>query len=87
MSDLISLLRSTGSLAQLAGQTASNVSSMAGNSLTADNSGQSWLGGTWINRLQPGSWRGVGFVLDAGETVVEAPPRDPRIPIPGHGVK
>lgn len=69
MSDLISLLRSTGSLAQLADQTASNVSSMAGNSLTADNSGTSWLGGAWIDRLQPGSWRGVGFVLDAGETI------------------
>jgi prophage DNA circulation protein len=70
MSDLISLLRSTGSLADLAGQTASNVSSLAGNSLTVDNSGETWMGGTWINRLQPGSWRGVGFVLDAGETLV-----------------
>ncbi len=70
MSDLVSLLRATGGLAQLAGQTASNVSSLAGNSLAVDNSGETWMGGTWINRLQPGSWRGVGFVLDAGETLV-----------------
>lgn len=42
---------------------------LAGNSLAVDNSGESWNGGTWRNRLQPGSWRGVSFVLDAGETV------------------
>lgn len=70
MSDLTALLRATGGLAQLAGQGASTVSSLAGNSLVIDNSGQSWQGGTWRNRLQPGSWRGVGFVLDAGETIV-----------------
>jgi prophage DNA circulation protein len=69
MSDLISLLRATGGLAQLAGQGASAISSLAGNSLAVDNSGETWMGGTWINRLQPGSWRGVGFVLDAGETI------------------
>lgn len=33
-----------------------------------DNSGLSFAGGTWAQQLQPGSWRGVGFVLDAGET-------------------
>lgn len=69
MSDLVSLLRATGGLAQLAGQGASAVSSLAGNSLVVDNTGQSWLGGPWKYRLQPGSWRGVGFVLDAGETI------------------
>lgn len=69
MSDLISLLRSVGSLSRLAEDGTSIVSSMAGNSLTVDNSGQTWLGGAWIDRLQPGSWRGVGFVLDAGETI------------------
>lgn len=68
MSDLTSLLRTTGSLTQLAGQATSSVSSLAGGSQAVDNSGQSWEGGSWINRLQPGSWRGVGFVLDAGET-------------------
>lgn len=33
-----------------------------------DNSGLSWADGSWAQQLQPGSWRGVGFVLDAGET-------------------
>jgi prophage DNA circulation protein len=39
-----------------------------GGSQTPDTSGLSWAGGTWAQQLQPGSWRGVGFVLDAGET-------------------
>lgn len=30
--------------------------------------GASWLAGTWWQQLQPGSWRGVGFVLDAAPT-------------------
>jgi prophage DNA circulation protein len=34
----------------------------------ADTSGTSWLGGSWWQQLQPGSWRGVGFVLDAAPT-------------------
>lgn len=33
-----------------------------------DTSGLSWGGGKWFQQLQPGSWRGVGFVLDAGDT-------------------
>jgi prophage DNA circulation protein len=35
---------------------------------TIDNSGNSWTGGEWWQQLQPGSWRGVGFVMDAAET-------------------
>jgi prophage DNA circulation protein len=33
-----------------------------------DSSGASWSDGSWAQQLQPGSWRGVGFVLDAGDT-------------------
>lgn len=33
-----------------------------------DNSGLTWGSGAWFQQLQPGSWRGVGFVLDAGDT-------------------
>jgi prophage DNA circulation protein len=33
-----------------------------------DPSGASWGAGAWWQQLQPGSWRGVGFVLDAGDT-------------------
>jgi prophage DNA circulation protein len=33
-----------------------------------DNSGLSWADGSWSLQLQPGSWRGIGFVLDAGTT-------------------
>jgi prophage DNA circulation protein len=32
--------------------------------LEADISGQSWGSGAWFLQLQPGSWRGVGFVMD-----------------------
>lgn len=32
-----------------------------------DNSGQSWLAGSWWQSLQPGSWRGCGFVMEAAE--------------------
>jgi prophage DNA circulation protein len=46
------------------GQTAQNI----GNAFAPDNSGNSWAGGGWWQQLQPGSWRGCGFVLDAGET-------------------
>lgn len=44
------------------------ISQVVGYAQTIDNSGQSWTGGEWWQQLQPGSWRGVGFVLDAGET-------------------
>jgi prophage DNA circulation protein len=54
-------------LFQLA-QTPAQIAQTAGTALAIDNSGASWSGGTWRQRLQPGSWRGVGFVLDAGET-------------------
>lgn len=40
----------------------------AGTSLQVDNSGASWADGLWFQQLQPGSWRGCGFVLDAGDT-------------------
>jgi len=33
----------------------------------ADNSGTSWLAGNWWQHLQPGSWRGHGFVMDVAE--------------------
>jgi prophage DNA circulation protein len=33
-----------------------------------DNSGQSWSDSEWWLQLQPGSWRGVGFVMDTAET-------------------
>jgi prophage DNA circulation protein len=39
-----------------------------GGSQTFDTSGLSWGSGAWFQQLQPGSWRGVGFVLDAGDT-------------------
>lgn len=44
-------------------------SQVVGNAAAIDNSGNSWSGGEWWQQLQPGSWRGVGFVLDAGQTV------------------
>ena len=40
-----------------------------GTSRIIDNTGESWADGSWFLQLQPGSWRGVGFVLDAGDTV------------------
>src|SRR5436190_10552423 len=33
-----------------------------------DNSGRSWEGGHWFEQLQPGSWRGHGFVMDMAQT-------------------
>jgi prophage DNA circulation protein len=42
---------------------------VVGNARTIDNTGNSWSGGEWWQQLQPGSWRGVGFVLDAAPTV------------------
>ena len=39
-----------------------------GNSLAADQSSSSWLASSWWEQLQPGSWRGVGFVMDTAET-------------------
>jgi hypothetical protein len=39
----------------------------AGTGLQADTSSTSWLNASWWQQLQPGSWRGVGFVMDAAE--------------------
>jgi prophage DNA circulation protein len=33
-----------------------------------DTSGSSWLSGAWWEQLQPGSWRGVPFVMDTTPT-------------------
>jgi prophage DNA circulation protein len=41
----------------------------AGTAYQTDQSGQSWEGSTWWQQLQPGSWRGVGFVMDAAQTI------------------
>lgn len=54
----------TSSASDLFGQAAQVV----GTAKTIDNSGNSWSGGEWWQQLQPGSWRGVGFVLDAAPT-------------------
>lgn len=35
--------------------------------LAGDNRSSSWLSSSWWQQLQPGSWRGVGFVMDAAE--------------------
>lgn len=43
---------------------------VVGTARTIDNSGASWADGEWWQQLQPGSWRGCGFVLDAGQTAV-----------------
>jgi prophage DNA circulation protein len=39
-----------------------------GTSLAIDQSDASWLDSSWWEQLQPGSWRGVGFVMDTAET-------------------
>jgi prophage DNA circulation protein len=39
----------------------------AGSALAVDNSGMGWTDATWWLQLQPGSWRGVGFVMEAAE--------------------
>jgi prophage DNA circulation protein len=44
------------------------IAQTVGNAVVVDNSGNSWAGGHWYQQLQPGSWRGCGFYLDAGET-------------------
>jgi prophage DNA circulation protein len=45
------------------------LSQVIGKAASIDNSGNSWNDGEWWQQLQPGSWRGCGFVLDAGQTV------------------
>lgn len=44
------------------------IGQISGGALEVDNSGMSFADGSWWQQLQPGSWRGVGFVLDAGQT-------------------
>ncbi len=39
-----------------------------GGSQAPDTSGTTWAAGAWFQQLQPGSWRGVGFYIDAGDT-------------------
>jgi prophage DNA circulation protein len=39
-----------------------------GDAQMIDTTGRSWSSGAWWQQLQPGSWRGVGFVLDSGQT-------------------
>lgn len=39
-----------------------------GGSRMFDTSTASWASGSWFQQLQPGSWRGVPFVLDSGDT-------------------
>jgi prophage DNA circulation protein len=58
-------------LVQTVGSTVTDVARIGqslGGALEVDNSGLSFAGGAWWQQLQPGSWRGVGFVLDAGQT-------------------
>jgi prophage DNA circulation protein len=40
----------------------------AGTSAVAGEPDASWLASSWWQQLQPGSWRGVGFVMDTAET-------------------
>jgi DNA circularisation protein N-terminus len=56
-----------------------------GGSRMFDTSTASWASGSWSQQLQPGSWRGVPFVLDSGDTAAgrrvaihEYPYRGPR---------
>jgi prophage DNA circulation protein len=58
-------------LVQTVGSTITDVAKLGqtlGIGGAVDNSGLSFAGGSWFQQLQPGSWRGVGFVLDAGQT-------------------
>jgi prophage DNA circulation protein len=59
-------------IVQTSGSLVNDVAKL-GQSLTGsgrpDTSALSWADGSWAQQLQPGSWRGVGFVLDAGDTV------------------
>jgi hypothetical protein len=41
----------------------------AGTSLQTDQGTADWQGGLWWQQLQPGSWRGVGFVMDAAQNI------------------
>lgn len=53
---------------QQATSSAQALSNLPGNAARTDNTGTSWSGSAWWAQLQPGSWRGVGFVMDVAET-------------------
>ncbi|HSR77153.1 MAG TPA: DNA circularization N-terminal domain-containing protein, partial [Xanthobacteraceae bacterium] len=44
-----------------------DLSQTAGLNLRIDNREGGWLESRWWEQLQPGSWRGVPFVMDAAE--------------------
>jgi prophage DNA circulation protein len=70
LSDIGGAIQSVGGVVRSVGGVVQSVGSLAqtlGTSRVVDNSGASWLGSTWWAQLQPGSWRGVGFVMDAAE--------------------
>ena len=62
-----------GSISQTLGAVSATASDLGravqtiGTAARVDTTGQSWLGSSWWNQLQPGSWRGVGFVMDSAE--------------------
>ena len=49
-------------------QTPGELAQTAGRHLAADVRPYTWLDSRWYEQLLPGSWRGVGFVMDAAET-------------------
>lgn len=64
-------IRGVNQLVQTTGSVVTDVARLGqgfGGSQQPDSSGASWSEGSWWQQLQPGSWRGVGFVLDAGGT-------------------
>jgi prophage DNA circulation protein len=64
ISGVTSVVNTTGSLVN----DVARLGQSFGASQLFDTSGLSWGSGAWFQQLQPGSWRGVGFVLDAGDT-------------------
>lgn len=70
LGQITSGISATNRLAQTVGSTVTDVAKLGqtlGLSGAVDNTGLSFTGGSWFQQLQPGSWRGVGFVLDAGD--------------------
>jgi len=68
ISQVGAIARTTNNLVNTTRDLFGQTSQIIGNAASIDNSGNSWSGGEWWQQLQPGSWRGVGFVLDAGQT-------------------
>jgi hypothetical protein len=50
-------------------QTPGELAQVAGRNLAADTRPYTWLDSRWYEQLLPGSWRGVGFMMDAAQTV------------------